>query len=123
METENKETEVETPEVETPEVETPEAQEAQVDPQLELDNRKMRVILASMGVDVDAELDYVGGLSIVDGEVTGEGKYRPDAATAPAPKKRAGTRKRAATKTPQESAREVVNRHRKSRGLKPYEYN
>ena len=46
---------------------------------LMLSNAQMRVVLEALvnDIDIDEELQYVSGLSIVDGKVEGEARYRP----------------------------------------------
>jgi len=46
---------------------------------LMLSNAQLRVVLEALvnDIDIDEELQYVSGLSIVDGAVQGEARYRP----------------------------------------------
>jgi len=44
-----------------------------------LSNAQLRIVLEALvnDIDIDEELQYVSGLSIVDGKVEGEARYRP----------------------------------------------
>ena len=52
---------------------------------LMLSNAQLRVVLEALvnDIDIDEELQYVNGLSIVDGKVAGEARYRPPRRTQP----------------------------------------
>jgi len=53
---------------------------------LMLSNAQLRVVLEALvnDIDIDDELAHVSGLSIVDGEVVGDARYRPPVRNRPA---------------------------------------
>ena len=67
-----------------------------------LSNAQLRVVLEALvnDIDIDEELAHVGGLSVVEGEVKGNARYRPPAGAR-------ATRGRGAPSRPSTARREV----------------